>query len=331
LALPILLCVACNPAPAPTGGVSLPPSVAPAPSSAAPAPPSAAPAPTATASAPLTLIVAGDSGVLEVGLDGAVKRTLARSPARRPRLTAGGKEVLFFARDLAEIRRITLATGAVARVAALPRSFAICAGGGRKNVAIGDLDVQDPDDFVVDGGALCMSLMDRNANMANVRVHVRVDLASGAVQHRVSAGGACDPKAPDLPACAPPPEPPPAAAAAPFPLSSLGLPATVKEESVSPSGRWSVLSQETEGGDYIHRSLLLLDRRERRVYTLAKGPFPSPLASAQLASPQTITGTADAVGESDVRWIGGRDLLLVDRLLVTPEQGGVELPGDVAR
>jgi len=171
--------------------------------------------------------------------------------------------------------------------------------------------------------AVCMTLMDRNANMANVAIDVRVDLASGAALHRVIQGGECVAKPPKWKDCAAP-------AAAGAKWAPFRGAAGIDEGLVSPSGRWSVLSVlKDDSGDYIYRSLFLLDRRGNRVFPIVKGPFPAPIPLADLARTRDEAGTVDAVGESAVRWLD-HDALLVDSLLVVPERGGVEIEGDVA-
>jgi hypothetical protein len=111
----------------------------------------------------------------------------------------------------------------------------------------------------------------------------------------------------------------------------MGLPAEAEGESVSPSGRWSVIGIATSEGDYMHRSLFLADRVKRLVHPIAAGQFRSKaLTKAERKALAEFQGTVDAVGESSVRWLEN-DALLVDRLLVVPERGGVQLEGDVAR
>jgi hypothetical protein len=277
---------------------------------------------------PGTFIVGNDQGVREVGYDGATVRVIATTPARRLRLVAGGKAVVFYVRATGEIHELSLATGVDRKVAALPNGFKACGhmpdyqSGHR--FAVANLDVQADDDFVFDGSgnAVCMTLMDRNVNMANVAIDVRVDLASGAVLHRVTRGGECAAKPPNWKDCAA--RATDGAKWAPF-RSAAGI----DEELVSPSGRWSVLSMNDDRGDYIHRSLFLLDRQGDQVFPIVKGPFPAPIPLAALARTEDRAATVDAVGESVVRWLD-HDALLVDSLLVVPERGGVDIDGDAA-
>src|SRR6185437_3747980 len=267
-----------------------------------------------------SFVVASEQGIRVMGFDGKVLRTLTRTPAERPRFLPGEQEAIFYVEGEGEVRRISLETGAVSVVAVLPKSFRTC---GKMPdyeqghmFERGELRIQDDLDFALDAskGAVCMALQDRNTNMMNVRVEVRVDLASGAVVHRVEYGGDCAKRPPAWAGCdrrrrAVSP-------AAPFPVASLDAGADVTEEQVSPSGRWSVLSvpNEYQGGDYIYRSLYLLDRQQRRIFPIAPGPFPAPAAPAA-----NNESTFTAVGETPVHWLDG-DALVVGTLLVLPEQ-----------
>lgn len=327
-------------APAALGGSPPAASIAPppaAPSTVSPAAVSAVPSAVSAAPPRGTLVVAGDPGVREVRFDGSVVRVLSRTPAWRPRLTPDGKEIFFYAREAGEIRRVARQGGAESRVAALPRQFKTC---GKLPdhptghvFSVKDLGIHEDRDFVLDvpARAACLTLQDRNANMANVRIRVRVELATGGVSHRVEIGGDCAKPPASFPACAAPPADRGGAPGAPFPVASLGLPDTVREETVSPSGRWSVLAQPSDEGDYIHRALFLLDRQKKLVYPLVAGAFPKPLAPAQIKRlADAHEGTVDATGETAVWWLEA-DTIVVGGLLVTPERGGVQLDGEVAR
>jgi hypothetical protein len=302
-----------------------------------------------TAPKPPSLFVASDAGIREVGYDGATIRTLSRTPARLPRLVAGKEALVFYDRSDGQLRRLSLASGAETVVAALPRTIETCgplhdhATG--HAFAITDLDVHGDDGLVVDarGGAACLRLADKEDNPANVvdvQVDARIDLSSGHVVHAVAVGGDCRGARgkPAVPPCAVV-ERPRAPGAAPFPLASLGVASNVVEETVAPSGRWSLVAQPRPGGDLDHRALFLLDRQKRLVYPIVRGPFPPPLTAAQLAQLSEVPselgalqdgGTLDSVRQSTVRWLEG-DALLVDERLVVPELGGVDIPGEVAR
>lgn len=266
-------------------------------------------------------------------------RVLSTTSSQHPRFApAGGDDLVFYAPDTGEVRRLSLATGREVSVARLPRAFKTCGTLSDypkgHTFALADLSIQGDDDFEVDAAAkaVCFRLADRNDNMVNVKIAVRIDLRTGAVDRQITIGGDCGKKRPDLPYCDGAAEPPPASPPPePFALASLGVASTVREEAIAPSGRWSVLGEPTLEGDYMHRSLFLLDRRAQRVYPIAAGPFPSPLGAGERAALGDFKGTLDAVGETSVRWLGHGDTLLVDGLLVVPGRPAVELHGDVAR
>jgi hypothetical protein len=317
------------PSPSPEPPADPPPATADASSDA-----DASPVARSTAAKPRTLVVASERGIREVGYDGAVVRVLTSTPARRPRFVSGGREVLFYARSAGEIRRLSLETGGERRVAVLPRAFKVC--GHMPDYppghvfSQGDLDVQDDGGFVVDagGGSACMALMDRNANMLNVRIELRIDLSSGAVQHRVVIGGDCARAPPAWRNCTAASEP--ATRATPFPVATLDAGVDLTEETIAPGGRWSVVSMLGDMADYIYQWLFLLDRERRRIFPIVAGPFPAPLALGALGGADGGLGTAIAVGETTVRWLGDHALLVGD-LLVVPGQAGVNVGGDVAR
>jgi hypothetical protein len=289
---------------------------------------------TTTPGAPPTLVVADEHGVREVGYDGTVVRTLTKTPAQRPRFVPGGKDIVFYTRPQGELRRISLETGGEHSVAVLPRTFKTCdrmpSYPPGHVFLLGDLDVQGDEDFAVDaaGTRACMTLMDRNANMLNVRIELEIDLSSGVVRHRVQIGGDCTKAKAAWRGCEGAREPPPRAA--PFPLASLGEGPELTEEAVAPGARWSVLSVPGDVADYVYRSLFLLDRERKRIFPIVAGPFPAPLAPGEASRNKDGRGTVYAVGETPVRWLGG-DALLVGGLLVLPGQRGVDVGGEVAR
>jgi hypothetical protein len=178
-----------------------------------------------------------------------------------------------------------------------------------------------------------VALMDRNANMASVQVRARIDMATGSVVDRIAIGGDCldrTQNTQDVPSCVTPAGATRAGKAAPLPLAGLHVPANAQEETISPSGGWSVLSLVSSERDYMHRPLFLVDRSRLLLYPIAAGPFAQALTAAQRAHLGDFQGTVDAVGESPVRWLDQDDALLVDSLLAVPGRGGVELGGDVA-
>jgi hypothetical protein len=306
--------------------------------------------------------------------DGNGKRVISKGAAFYPRwldkqsvlvvqLTGG--------RDLAEggwLERISLADGKRVRVAKLP-PFA-CAGQPSAESEVEtpafaelDLAIQDPGDFVVDqsGELACLTLMDRNLNMAGVSVGVQVDLKTGKVSRWLELGEEeCKPpkgvKVGEMKGCSPRSDSksPPAETSFPFAFEdeqviALGpsgsrsavarLPGYTSEVS-SPSGRWVVLGGDVEEGDYIHRLIVLLDRTTGDVLPIRQRPgaWPAPLAAKGSKPPRRIPTpvrrTISVVGETDLRWLGrsaASELLVVDDLVLRPERASFLVKGQIAR
>jgi hypothetical protein len=288
-----------------------------------------------------SLYVAGEKGVREVGLDGSTVRALTHTPARWPRLLPGGKALLYVATDKGELRRVALDGGADSKVAALPASATVCAPTGDAEPGrvfeLHELGVQEDADFIIDrgGGAACLSLKDRNVNMLNIDVHVRVELGSGKMASAIFFPEGC-PGAPvaDCEAAAAPP--PPAPAAAPWDVKDGWLVHDGKKvarlgqgefgvETVAPGGRWAVIHGPNVEADYIHRSLYLLERSTGVLRAIDAKATIIPRKRWRKMTVETL----DAVGESTIRWLGA-DVLLVDQALVFPGKGLRELDGDVA-
>jgi hypothetical protein len=266
--------------------------------------------------------------------------------------------------------RISLADGKRTRVAKLP-PFS-CAGttGGdasvdRESTA---LSIQDGTDFVVDAGKrfVCIELMDRNVNMASLAVAMRVDLETGKVERRLTLGkeeckppddvavddGESDDVQSDKRGCTAEAARPAQGAPASFPFTFADG-ALLRQGSskrvltirgyddallISPSGRWAVLGGDQEDGDYIHRSLVLLDRATGHVFPIRASPhWPAPLlpaskTKARLETP--IPRTVSVVGETDVRWLGTgeeTELLVIDDLVVKPGGASFSVKGEIPR
>lgn len=306
------------------------------------------------------LVVGNEQALLLWSIDGSSHYTLSEGAALHPRRVAEDAVLVVRAESAnlqrgALLERISLIDGSRVAVATLP-AFA-CANGTEEELL--GLDVQEPYDFVVDpqGKRAYLTLMDRNANMADVQLKVRVELDSGRVARWQTLGE---------PECLPPPGVSPGdpdedqwhtltlrssteatARKYTFDFDSesswvlkSGEPAThlpdYLAEGASPSGRWLVLGGELQEGDYIHRNLLLLDREDGNVYPILEqpGPWPAPLAAAKRAVKVPESGMADVVGESDVRWLSfseSVELLIVDQLVVQPAKRSWAFEGQLAR
>lgn len=287
-----------------------------------------------------SIFVASPRGVREVGLDGKTVRWVSREPARHPRLLTDQKSLLYLVPKTGQLRRLDLQTGMTASVATLPRRFRLCSrppDGGPLRYSLSELDVQSVDDFVIDasGQAACLTLLDRNINMASVAIDLRVSLqGSGQVDWAIDIPTGCPGKKP-VPCerkSLPYREPPTAAydlddgwlVGAKRPRIRLGQ-GDFFVDAVSPGGTWAVIGGNIEQGDYIHRSLFLLNRQTGSVRTIAE-------KSVALGKAQLRTMTADseaAVGETAIRWLS-ESALIIDSKLVWPGVGLVDLGGEVA-
>jgi hypothetical protein len=325
------------------------------------------------------LIVGSSRGLEAWRPDGSGKRLISAGAARSPRWLDAANVVVIVARDGSEppdltagaaLERISLSDGKRQQLALLP-PFA-CKQTTRRPADDRPpplrLAIQEADDFIIfkGGRRACMSLMDRNINMASVSVDVAIDLTSGKVRRWLTMGSEdCAPPAgvkvaaPDsAPKCIADLSPPPSRGrreAYEFEFASGGvlkrrgkagarvlkIRGYSPEETVglSPSGRWSVLRGEQEDGDYIHAQLVLLDREAGEIFPIREGAvWPAALRAGGKGSlPQIktpIEHTIQVVGETDVRWLGSTaesELLAVGALVVRPGRQSFSVKGEIAR
>jgi hypothetical protein len=279
--------------------------------------------------------------------------------------------------DGAEIQRVVVRTGERETVAVLP-PFA-CAPPAEPLVT-GEfplqLDIQDESDVDLDPAHpyLCLRLLDRNINMASLGVSARIDLRTHSVERWLWVGeDVCTP--PAAVQLGEPPEPcgtasgetssgtrdetvgaTAAATAYRFDMPDadgkvvertpsgvktvLRLGADYSPEMPSPSGRWLVLGGDGVEGDYIYRSLVLLDRQDGHIYPIVtpQGPWPAPLATtgegARRRVRAPIHGTVQVTGESALSWLQpspGVELLVVEGTVLQPGVGGFAVDGQLAR
>lgn len=286
-------------------------------------------------------------------------------PAFHPRWLDEGSVLVLRPNDAddlakgASLERIVVADGTRSRVAELSAFACQKVRGGAE---LFPLAIQSPWDFAVDatGRLVCMTLMDRNLNMKDIKVDVRIDLESGKVSRFIEVGQSCKPsrgveighpRTPSWQACGRKERPASGRAfrfafdegmivelvpgSRPSPRVRLS---DYTAEDESPSGRWRVLGGDIEEGDYIHRRIVLLDREAGEVFPIpeAPGAWPRPLEGSGAQPPFVIAlpKTASVVGETDLRWLGEDDaseLLVVDRLVVRPGGATFAVDGEVAR
>jgi hypothetical protein len=316
----------------------------------APAALTAPPSARSTGPAP-ALIVAGAAGIFELGSAGEPVRRLGSSDqASYPRFLPGSS-ALVFVHQGTTLRRLEIATGTERAVAGPWQAHVVC----NEDVRF-ELAVQAHEDVQVDGDGrhVCVSLNDRNVNMASIASHVRIELGSGHLEQGLTPfDHACLPLARSEPArCEPSPKAAPSHRP-PLPyafdserhalLDTSGkLIAEIGDFELAieaENDRYSVLRGNFEEGDYIHFQLLVLDRRTGELLPLpsvdaATAPaFPVALGRAELArlSRRTLGERAgDFVGEDTLRFHGPERLVAGKLLVLFGPRRLVALPGEVA-
>lgn len=305
--------------------------------------------------------IVGTPDALEVwNRDGKRKAILSPGQAQSPRWL--GPEAIVVLRprgaslgDGATVELVEPNTGRRKRVGRIPAFH--CASTDT------EVDLQDETDFQVDAdqGRACLSLMDRNINMAEVAVDVVVDLKTGRVRRWLSLGEET---------CHPPkgvvigtPRPSEGCAVSSHGVPNIGddtqgfafraknvdddvviegkSPGTVLVPSYqragdSPSGRFELLRGEQEDGDYIHFKALVFDRQSGQLFpvTSEAGAWPKPLRAVgkgrrHIETPVEKAG--DLVGETPLHWLGppAHEVLRVDKSILVPHARIFTLPGDV--
>jgi len=263
-----------------------------------------------------------------------------------PVLLAGG----------ATLERIAVRLGMRRKLADIPPF--VCS----KDTALGaQLSLQAADDFYLTGGSACLALMDRSANMANLILRVRTGLADGKVDRALLVGAdECGPQA-EVHGGAPATDGPCEQAredaepgdksgvvrAYAFVDESLKQNAPGRKgrtlthlegyelRSVSPSGRWALLTGDLEEGDTLNYRLLLLDRDTGSIHPLPAraGGWPDALPGQPAVLPVPVAQAALWPVETDLRWVerDGKELLVVGELLVAPLLWLRSVGGAVAR
>jgi hypothetical protein len=287
--------------------------------------------------APPTLIVAGERGVREIGVDGSEVRTIARSPGHHPRWVGPRELVMLEYRghgtSVSGLRLVDVDSGRSERVVRVPEYRCRDDGSGERRV----LSLQSADDFRIsaDNRFAYLRLAYRAFHGADVVLHARFELRNGRASLYMPQGKDDCP----LPGLGnefpyvlrkqrtqPKREDNTALPALPgFELESRGL---------SPSRNWALLSGNEESSEStLYRTVVLFDRREGQLYPIKTGAWPEALGPAQLQ--RLARGTEPDMtiieNETDVRWIrlGDEDGLIIDQTLFRPGHASVDLGGDV--
>ena len=238
------------------------------------------------------LIVSRVGGI--VLLDAQLQQVAVLGPERGRHLRVVGEQLYYFAHKQPVLRAMNLNSGETRTVAELSRVKDPCFGGGPPADPI-DF-VQSEADLAIAGGVLCIDIMDRNANMAAETRNFRIDLTTGAVEHRMVAhlgGDACgEIREREQPRLCTPVTP-----------NGSGV-----IEKVGPTGRWSYYpdSSRGESGDYIYALARLTDREQGHSYAIVGRKL------RQLRSNSNPLGACLVPGENSAAWLGVSDVLVLD-------------------
>lgn len=299
--------------------------------------PGTSPAPSAA-----TLVVVGDGGVMELGLDGTVIRTLSTTPGRSPRWLPGKRELVFLAtrRGVSKaLHGIVLADGAERTIAKLslrppcPKQAYEAEG-----MEVPRLELQTEQELRVTpkGDHVCMTASDHEADLRTTDLAIAIRLADGHVDTALIAGGdtceradeewpaVCSSDDDDTDAAEPEPE-----IESPF-EGTMAL-------SRSPDRRWLLVELRGVLGDVYHRQLVLYDTRTKKTYPLprdGKGEWPTAMKSVPPRTgseeEELIPDLPEVGGAEAIAWVGDHHLVIGRTLFVAGERI-VELPGDAAQ
>jgi hypothetical protein len=242
------------------------------------------------------------------------------------------------------------------RVASLPTVFdgrqcrLVAPGVGETSDAA--LSVQEDYGFSIDeaGAFACLTIADRNDNMADVRFTLRVDLKSGQVASALNSDAVGSCKEEPAPPCegklgsgyqprhSDPEQEWPftwdperssviarGASEGGRPICAPGVDldsaddrdfGCAAHEGLSQSGRFVLVSGALSEGDYIHRELYLIDLQSGELLGMMGDALEFKVVSVDEIMTEGF-GSLDVVGESDLRWVGG-DRLWVDGWLIDP-------------
>ena len=277
-----------------------------------------------------------------------------KTPALWPRRLDDGSVLFLEEKGGALSLKRYRSPGEVKEIAQIPTGFD---GGGCKLSPSADaevtLSVQSDSGFTVDQahGQVCLTIADRNVNMADVSFAFRVEVESGRVDssleldniNECASGQALvcsgtlgaglkpadsagikrawewDAESLSLfPAGSPKHETAKSLCGADVDMSDADSRdfGCASEEGRSGSGRFVLVSGLASEGDYIHRELFVLDLENGEVLGLLGENVELKPVTAEDVLTEGF-GSLGVVGESDVRWLGG-DRLWVDGTLIDP-------------
>ena len=305
------------------------------------------------------LLVAGKKGLGLMNLKGESKLILNTTPAAWPRVLKGDPQrVVFIGTEDSTLRILNLRTLAEETIAKLPTILGVeCGWGVNKSYAPAE-HIHRDSDILYDPkrGEMCMELGDRNENMRNVGVRVRVLLENnpsfpsdrrGRVRHSLTIEGTCKKSSmKPIPYCIPLHKTTSGDTSVtetvkyPFEWKSAEQ-YTADHGSVdkdgsgfsldpdnfrlelslerSPTGRWVAINGNPRDGDYLYRQVVLLDQKTGKFYQTGKrDDCRQAIAPNRLDKKENEYYPNPIIGEARLAWLGNKDLLLLHQSIVVP-------------
>ncbi len=255
--------------------------------------------PTASAVPALLAAAKGDGLIVSraeglVLLDAQLRTLAVLSPERGRHLRLVGDQLYFFTRKRPVLRVLDLTAGTTRTIAELPRLRDPCFGSGRP---ADPLDfVQSRADLVVEAGALCFDIMDRDTDMATLVRNYRVDLATATLEQRTvqydDLNGNCGVRDETV-------------------QPRLCTPTTRNNviELQSSSGRWAYYPDVARGeaGDQLHALATVVDRKDRRTFAVMARKLRQLRAGAD-----TPISACMVPGDAAAAWLGASDVLVIE-------------------
>jgi hypothetical protein len=295
------------------------------------------------------LVMASEEGLFEIGRNGVPGRRLGLSKgASYPRFTADRGAVLFLVNNEA-LHEYTFSTQSERKLAGPWPTTSQCGQSAGQPLAPKCDDDVDVDE---DNRHVCLDLLDRNVNMANVLVSLRIDRETGKVERRVLIDADCKTISDqEMVHCQTATPKVPTSATFPYAWSEAQHALTGPPERtwpvhegfslvhMSPDGRWGALRGNQEDHDYIHFNWLVLDLEQGSAFALPDsdttrvGSWLAKVELSELRDPSRERlgpRAGDYYSEMPVRFVSA-NLLLADHLLIDLRARSIgRVTGDLA-
>jgi hypothetical protein len=313
-----------------------------------------------SARAPGEFLVASESqGLLRVSREGEVLEVLTSTPALTAR-RADDERIIFLSPEGNTLHEYNLRAHSERIVATIPNDTGLgCGGifGGPEDPAAPYTfanHLQFESSMAADGTRACFEVMDRNLNMLSVLYLLDVPLDGSAITSTIIVSSHCGGVSYEAQQAIPcarlirrrvreqAPRRPSRRAAWTLEVhhetGTLRGPNNARRrlaltepiiESTSSDGRWGLLSANREEGDYIYRSLYLVDLARGQLHAIEESEGAHPIAPATLRDARALGELGMLVtGETSVAWVEhGRTLILGGNLVVHPGRRIFRLPG----